>query len=123
MGAVELEVASQFQAVLEAAAKTGDREALYSFLAADVEWVAPARTLQGIDEVKEQMIWGTPPEHLDLEFNVGDWADLADGRVASDVHEVFRMKKTGEFAYERVLHIELTIQDREITRYEMRIVG
>jgi hypothetical protein len=33
------------------------------------------------------------------------------------------MKKTGEFAYERDLHIELTIQDRKITRYEMRIVG
>jgi hypothetical protein len=93
MGAVELETANQFWTVFEAAAKTGEREAVYPFLAAHVEWVAPARTLQGINQVKEDMIWGFPPEHLDLEFNVGDWADLADGRVARDVHEVFRMKK------------------------------
>src|SRR4249919_1809409 len=100
MGAVELETANQFWAVFEAAAKTGERDAVYPLLAADVEWVAPARTLQGINQVKEDMIWGFPPEHLDLEFTIGDWADLADGRVACDVHEVFRMKKTGEFAYE-----------------------
>jgi ketosteroid isomerase-like protein len=122
MGAAELEIAGEFQAALETAAKTGDREALYSFLAPDVEWVAPMRTLQGIDEVKQQMIWGMPPEHLDLEFTVSDWADLADGRVACDAHEVFRMKTTGEFAYERNLHIELTIRDGKIARYAMRTI-
>ena len=122
MDAGELETANQFRAVLEVAAKTGDREALYAFLAPDIEWVMPVRTLQGIDQVREQMIWGAPPEHLDQEFQMGDWTDLGAGRVACDVHQVFRRKKNGEFAYERDLRIELSIQGTKIARYEMRIV-
>jgi ketosteroid isomerase-like protein len=123
MGADDLEIARRFRIALEAAAKSGDREALYPFLAADVEWVTAKRTLHGIDEVKEELIWGSPPENLDLEFEVAEWAELGDGRVVSDVHEVYRVKATGDFAYERKRQIELTIRDGQISRYEMRIVG
>ena len=91
MGADDLEIARQFRIALEAAAKTGDREAVYPFLAADVEWVTPKRTLHGIDEVREELIWGSPPENLDLEFAEGDWLELGDGRVVSDV----RARSTG----------------------------
>jgi hypothetical protein len=122
MGADELGIANQFRAVLEIAAKTGDREAVYAFLAPDIEWVMPVRTLEGINQVREQLIWGAPPEHLDQEFQMGDWADLGAGRVACDVHQVYRRKKTGEFAYERDLRIELLIQDTKIIRYEMQVV-
>jgi hypothetical protein len=122
MGADQLGIATQFRAVLEIAAKTGDREAVYAFLAPDIEWVMPVRTLEGINQVREQMIWGAPPEHLDQEFQMGDWADLGAGRVACDVHEVYRRKKTGEFAYERDLRIELLFRGTKIIRYEMQIV-
>ena len=123
MGSDALEIARRFRIALEAAAKSGDREAVYPFLAADVEWVTPKRTLHGIDEVREELIWGSPPENLDLEFAEGDWLELGDGRVVSDVHEVYRVKVTGDFAYERMRQIELTIRDGQISRYEMRIVG
>src|SRR5262245_10467124 len=123
MGAEEAGVARQFRTVLEAAAKTGDWEAVYAFLAPDVEWVTPKRTLRGIDEMREQLIWGSPPEHLDLEFEVGDVVELDDGRIVVDVHQVYRLKETGDFAYERNRRIELTICDGKISRYEMRIVG
>jgi ketosteroid isomerase-like protein len=123
MGADDLEIARQFRIALEAAAKSGDREVVYPFLAADVEWVTPKRTLHGIDEVREELIWGSPPENLDLEFEEGDWLELDDGRVLSDVRQIYRVKGTGDFAYERNRQIELTIRDGKISRYEMRIVG
>ena len=123
MGADDLEIAIQFRIALEAAAKSGDREALYPFLAADVEWVTAKRTLHGIDEVREELIWGSPDENFDLEFEEGEWVELDDGRFVLDVHEVYKVKATGDFAYERRRQIELTIRDSEISRYEMRIVG
>ena len=123
MGADDLEIARQLRIALEAAAKSGDREVVYPFLAADVEWVTPKRTLHGIDEVREELIWGSPPENLDLEFEEGDWLELGDGRVLSDVRQIYRVKGTGDFAYERNRQIELTIRDGKISRYEMRIVG
>ena len=123
MGADDLEIASEFRLALEAAAKSGDREAVYPFLAADVEWVTPKRTLHGIVEVREELIWGSPPENLDLEFEEGDWVELGEGRVVSDVHQVYRVKATGDFAYERNRQIQLTIRNSQISRYEMRIVG
>lgn len=119
----DVEVAGQFLAALEAAAESGDREAVYPLLAPDVEWVTPKRTLSGIDEIREELTWGLPPEKLDLEFEEGDWVDLGDGRVACDVHQVYRWKETGEVSYERDRRIELTIRDGKISRYEMRIVG
>ena len=123
MGADDLEIATRFRIALEAAAKSGDREPLYPFLAADVEWVTAKRTLHGIDEVKEELIWGSPDENFDLEFEEGEWVELGDGRLVLDVHEVYKVKATGDFAYERQRQIELTIRDSEISRYEMRIVG
>jgi hypothetical protein len=33
------------------------------------------------------------------------------------------MKETGDFAYERDRHVQLTIRDGKISRYEMTIVG
>jgi ketosteroid isomerase-like protein len=122
MGADEVEIAKQFRTALVAAATTGDREAVYPLLAANVEWVTPKRTLQGIDEVREQLIWGSPPDNLDLEFEESELEDLGDGRVASDVHQVYRVKGSGDFAYERHRRIELRIRDGKISRYEMRIV-
>jgi ketosteroid isomerase-like protein len=123
MAADDVEIARQFRIALEAAAKSGDREAVYPFLAVDVEWVTPKRTLHGIDEVREELIWGSPPENLDLEFEEGEWLELGDGRVVSDVRQIYRVKGTSDFAYERNRQIELTIRDGKISRYEMRIVG
>jgi ketosteroid isomerase-like protein len=122
-GADDLELASRFRTALEAAAKTGDLEPLYPFLAADVEWVTPQRTLRGIDEVREQLIWGRPREHLDLEFEAGDWVRVGDAVFACEVHQVYRLKASGEVAYERNRRIELTFRDGRISRYEMRIVA
>ena len=116
-------VAGQFLAALAAAAESGDREAVYPLLAADIEWVTPKRTLKGIDEIREELTWGSPPEKLALEFEAGDWVDLGDRRIACDVHQVYRWKETGEVSYERERRIELTIRDDKIARYEMRIVG
>jgi hypothetical protein len=69
----DLEIAMQFGTALQGAARTGDWTAVYPLLAADVEWVTPRRTLSGIEEREHDQIWGYPPEHLDLEFEVGDW--------------------------------------------------
>ena len=123
MRAEDVEVAGQFLAALEAAVESGGREAVYPLLSPDVEWVTPKRTLRGIEEIREELTWGSPPENLDLEFEAGDWVDLGDLRVACDVHQVYRWKETGEVSYERDRRIELTIRDRKIARYEMRIVG
>jgi ketosteroid isomerase-like protein len=123
MGAGDPEVARAFLDAVERAAATGDREPVYPLLAPDVVWVTPKRELAGIDAVREQLTWGAAPEHLDLEFTTGDMTDLGDGRIATDVREVYRMKGTGDFAYARTLRIELTIRDGRIARYERRDVG
>ena len=123
MSREDVALAERFLVALEAAAQTGNREAVHALLAPEIEWVTPKRTLQGIDAVKEQLTWGSPPENLDLEFERGDVLDSGDGHVSCDVHQTYRMKGTGKFAYERERHIELTIGDGKISRYEMRIVG
>jgi ketosteroid isomerase-like protein len=123
MRAEDVEVAGAFLAALEEAAKSGDREAVYPLLAPDFEWVTPKRTLHGIDEIRQELTWGSPPEKLDLEFQAAEWVDLGDLGVACDVHEIYRWKETGEVSYERDRRIELTIRDGKISRYEMRIVG
>ena len=123
MRAEGVEIAGAFLAALEEAAESGDREAVYPLLAPDVELVTPKRTLRGIDEIREELTWGSPPENLDLEFQAGEWVDLDDRGVACDVHEIYRWKETGEVSYERDRRIELTIGDGKISRYEMRIVG
>lgn len=123
MSADDLELAERFLVALETAAETGDKEPVYPFLAADVEWVTPKRVLSGIDEIREQLTWGTPREKLDVEFEQGEPTDLGDGRIVSNVHEIYRMRATGDFAFARDRQIELTIRGGEIARYEMRIVG
>ena len=123
MRAEDVEVAGQFLAALEEAAESGNRESVYPLLAPDIEWVTPKRTLRGIDEIREELTWGSPPENLDLEFQAGDWVDLGDRGVACDVHEIYRWKETGEVSYERDRRIELMIREGKIGRYEMRIVG
>jgi len=123
MAVPDAEIANQFRAALEVAVGTGDLAAVYPLLATDVEWVTPQRTLRGLDEVKEQLDWIKPSETFDFEFSEGDWVDQGDGRLALDVHEVYRLKETGDFGYARDRRVELTIRNGEISRYEMRIVG
>lgn len=123
MSADDRAIASDFRVALERAYTTGDRDPVYLFLAPDIEWVTPKRTLNGIDEVKEQLIWGDAPEKLDTELEGTEWEDLGDGRLGLELRHVYRLKSTGEFAYERLRRIELTIRDGKISRYEMRVVG
>ena len=124
MSADDVEVASRFLAAVERAARIGDREPVYGLLATDVVWVAPQRTLQGIDEVREKHIWGYPPEEkLDIDFEGGDWVELGDGCLACDVRELYRWRETGETAHHRDRRIEVTIRDGRISRYEMHNVG
>jgi hypothetical protein len=123
MSADDLEIARQFLAALATVANTGERELLYPFLAADVEWLTPLRDLAGIDEVHEELTWITAPENFDLDFEVTQMSDLGGGRIVTDVHELYRIKGTGEVAHTRDRQIELTIRDAKVTRYEMRITG
>ena len=117
------QIAQRFLAALEAAAKTGDWDGVYPLLAADVEWVTPKRTLTGIEAVRTDLTWAAPPEHLDFEFDVGELEDLGGDRVAVQVLQTYRMKSTGDFAYERTRRIELTVAGELVRRYEMRVVG
>ena len=123
MDAGEIEIANRFRAALEGAAKTGDWDPVYPCLTPDVEWVTPKRTLTGIDQVEHDLIWGQPPEHLDLEFQSGEWLDLGEGRAGLDVVQIFRVKGSGDFAYQRQLRVEIAIRDGKIGRYEIRTVG
>jgi ketosteroid isomerase-like protein len=121
MSADDLEVARQFLEALAAAARTGDRDAMYPLLAPEVEWVTPKRELHGIDEIHDQLTWVSPPDNLDVEFGEPEITDLGGGRIVSNVHEIYRMKDTGDFAYTRDRRIKLTIRDGKVARYEMRV--
>jgi ketosteroid isomerase-like protein len=123
VAAADVDVADRFRVALEAAVRTGDREAVYELLAPDVNWVTPQRTLRGLDEMKQDWTWGSSPETFDYEFEEGGWVDQGDDRVACEVQEVYRMKNTGEFAYRRAVRVELTIRNGKIDRYELRVVG
>jgi hypothetical protein len=118
-----LEVARRFQNALEHAAKTGDWTSVYPCLATEVEWVTQVRELSGLEQVEHDLTWASPPEHLELEFQAGQWVDLGEGRAAVGVHETYRVKGSGDFAYRRKLRIEVTIRDGKVCRYEMKIVG
>ena len=123
MASANQPIALRFLGALEVAARTGDWDGVYPLLAQDVEWVMPKRTLNGLDEVRSNLTWASPPENFDIGFEVGDLEDLDGDRVAVDVRQVYRMKATGEFAYHRVRRIELAVSDELVRRYEMRIVG
>jgi len=123
MGAEIAEIATDFLTALEAAATTGERDPVYLFLAADVEWVTPQRSLFGLDAIRAELTWGNPPDKLDLAFERGELVLLGEGRVASDVRQIYTLKTTGEFAYTRLRRVELTVRDGKVSRYEMRSVG
>ena len=73
--------------------------------------------------MEHDLRWGSPPDHLDVEFRIGAWLDLGENRAAVDVHETYRLRDTGEFAYERDRRIHVTIRDNRVERYEMEVVG
>ena len=123
MTADDLQVAKEFLETLAFAAKTGERDPLFPFLAPDVDWLTPQTDLYGIEEVRDRLNWLTPKRRLDIEFEETGLTDLGEGRVASDVHEVYSMRESGEFAYARDRRIKLTIRHGKIARYDMRIVG
>jgi hypothetical protein len=121
VSADDLELASRFFDALEEAAKTGDLERVYPFLAEGVEWMP--RALSGIEEMRRQETWGTPPEKLDIEFEKGEIRELGEGRIELAVRQLYRMKSTGELAYTRDRQIEITLREGKVTRYDMKIVG
>jgi hypothetical protein len=123
VNARDQDVRTRFPTALEHAAKTGDWTSVYPCLAPDVEWVTPQRTLVGIDEVEHDLIWGVPPEHLDLEFEVTNVAEVGGDTTRFAVHQVYRLKDSGDFAYERDLLIEIVVREDRISRYEIRFVG
>jgi hypothetical protein len=123
MTADDIDVAERFRVALEDAVRTGDREAVYTLLAPDVEWVTPQRTLHGLDEMRQEWTWGSSPENFDYEFAEGEWLDRDDGCLVCEAREVYRVKNTGDFAYARTLRVELTIRDGKIYRYELRVLG
>jgi hypothetical protein len=117
------EIATAFLTALEAAAKTGDRDPVYPFLAPDAQWLTPQRDLVGVDEIRRELTWVNPPDKLDLEFERGELVELGKGRVAVDVGQVYTLRATGEFAYRRLRRVELTVRDGKVCRYEIRSVG
>ena len=119
----DLELAGRFRAALETAVRTGDHETLLELVARDVEWITPQRTLHGVEELRAWKVWGSSGESFDFEFRDGEWVDHGSGRVACDVKQVYRMKDTGDFAYERSRRVELTIRDGRIRRYELLFTG
>jgi ketosteroid isomerase-like protein len=119
----DLEIARHFLTALAAAATTGERHELYPLLASDVEWTTQKRDLRGINEVHDQLTWLTPPDNMTVEFDEPQLTEIGEGRIVSDVRQVYRMKETGELAYVRERQIDLTIREGKITRYEMRVVG
>jgi hypothetical protein len=123
MGAQDLELADRFLEALAAAAETGDRERVIPFLSDEIEWVTPKRTLRGIDEIRTELTWLRPPDNLEVDFETGEVRDLGNGRIAVDVHEVYRVSGSREFAYARDRRLELMIRDAAVARYEMRVVG
>jgi len=119
----DLRTARQFLGALGTVATTGNREGLFLWLDPDVEWATPTRDLVGIDEMRADFTWVTPPGDFDLEFRIDELADLGGGRIVAEICELYRSKVTGEVAQTRDRHIELAIHDGKVVRYEMRVVG
>lgn len=120
MSAEDVEVAKRFNAALDSAFETGDRESVYAFFADDIEYTTPHRTLRGLSELREKLKWGSGrnPENLDVEFKQGDWQDLGGGHVVSESRMVQRWKETGELAATMRINVDLRIRDGQIARYE-----
>ena len=119
MNTDDVGVATRFDAALDAAFKTGDRETVYAFFADDIEYTTPHRTLRGLSEVREKLKWGSrEKENLDVEFEEGEWRDLGGGHVVRESRMVQRWKETGEVATTMRINVELRIRDGQIARYE-----
>jgi hypothetical protein len=118
VSAEDVEVAKRFNAALDSAFETGDRESVYAFFADDIEYTTPHRTLRGLSEVREKLKWGSGrnPENLDVEFKQGEW--LGGGHVVSESRMVQRWKETGEVATTMRINVDLRISGGEITPYE-----
>jgi ketosteroid isomerase-like protein len=125
MSAQDLAVARQFLEALVSAVRSGDRDGLYPLLDSDVEWQTPQRSVRGLGELQNEphWPWGMPRPTFNVDFEEKETVDLGDGRVVTDVREIYRMKETGDFAYARERQIELTISGEKISRYEMRFTG
>jgi ketosteroid isomerase-like protein len=125
MSADDLVIARQFLEALVTAANTGDHDVLYPLLTPDVEWRTPLRSLRGIDEVRDQPSWPwiAPRTNLEIDFEEKETTDFGSGRILTDFREIYRVKDTGEFAYERDRRIELTVREAKIARYELRFDG
>jgi ketosteroid isomerase-like protein len=119
VSAEDVEVARRFNAAIDVAFETGDRDVVYAFFADDIEYTTPHRTLRGLSEVREKLKWGSrDKENLDVEFEHGDWRDLGDGHVARESRMVQRWKETGEVAATMRINVDLRIRSGMITRYE-----
>jgi hypothetical protein len=99
MSVDKLQVVNRLLATPATTAETGHRDPVLALPAPDLEWVTPQRVLRGIDQVR------------------------GDGRIVVEVHEIYRLEGSGEFAYARDRRIGMTIGIRKVVRYEMRIVG
>jgi ketosteroid isomerase-like protein len=125
MSADDLVVARRFLEALAAAVKTGDHDDLYPLLDPDVEWLTPLRSLHGIGEVRDQPSWPwiAPRASFEIDFEEKETTDLGSGRILTDIREIYRVKRTGDFAYERARRIELTVRGNKIARYELQFAG
>lgn len=115
---IDVEVAKRFDAAVDAAFQTGDRESVYIFFADDIEYTTPHRTLSGLREVREKLRWGGEKDNLDVEFEDGEWQDLGHGHVVRESRMVQRWKETGEVAAIMRVTLDLRIRDGKITRLE-----
>ncbi len=117
----ERELVEQFLTAFGEVARTGSPEPVYPFLTEDVDWVP--RALKGIAEIRERTNWTSAPDDLDFEFELGEIRALGDGRIVTEVRQLYRMKATGELVSTRNRRIELTIREGKISRFDMQIVG
>ena len=115
---IDVEVAKRFDAAVDAAFQTGDRESVYIFFADDIEYTTPHRTLSGLREVREKLRWGGEKDNLDVQFEDGEWQDLGHGHVVRESRMVQRWKETGEVAAIMRVTLDLRIRDGKITRLE-----
>jgi len=116
------ELARTFLAALAEAAKTGYFDDVYPFLAVDVQWLTPLRNLHGIGEVRKELAWFAPREHVAVEFDQQLY-DLGGGRFVSEIHEAYRSQQTGQLAFSSERRIELTVREGKIARYEMHVAA
>lgn len=114
-----MEIAKRFEATLDMAFETGDRELVYAFFADDIEYTTPHRTLRGLSEIREKLEWDSrEKENLDVELEQGEWQDVGGGHVVSESRMVQRWKETGEVAATMRINVDPRIRDGRITRYE-----